>query len=200
MINSYFKIGFMKLLKVRIIFLFLYSSFLLAANDFTPIVTQYNKKDYNAGNQNWSVAQDSQGLIYFGNNVGLLRFDGSGFTLFKLPNNQVVRSVYIDKSDRIYVGSFREFGYFEKDKFGELVYSSLSNDLKNYKLENDEIWKIIEFDGNILFQSFKSIFIYDGKNVEGKSYDETFLYLQRFRNKLYVHTLQNGLSSFDPKK
>lgn len=199
MINSYFKIGFMKLLKVRIIFFFLYSSFLLAANDFTPIVTQFNKKDYNAGNQNWSVAQDSQGLIYFGNNVGLLRFDGSGFTLFKLPNNQVVRSVYIDKSDRIYVGSFREFGYFEKDKFGELVYSSLSNDLKNYKLENDEIWKIIEFDGKILFQSFKSIFIYDGKNVEGKSYDETFLYLQRFRNKLYVHTLQNGLSSFDPK-
>lgn len=94
---------------------------------------QFNKKDYNAGNQNWSVAQDSQGLIYFGNNVGLLRFDGSGFTLFKLPNNQVVRSVYIDKSDRIYVSSFREFGYFEKDKFGELVYSSLSNDLKNYK-------------------------------------------------------------------
>ena len=63
MINSYFKIGFMKLLKVRIIFLFLYSSFLLAANDFTPVVTQFNKKDYNAGNQNWSVAQDSQGLI-----------------------------------------------------------------------------------------------------------------------------------------
>ncbi len=189
----------MKLLKVSIL-LFLIgigSSSLAAANEFTPVVTQFNKRDYNAGNQNWSVAQDSQGIIYIGNNAGLLRFDGCGFMLFKLPNTQVVRSVYIDNSDRIYVGSFREFGYFEKNKFGELIYFSLSKNLRNYKLENDEIWKIVEIDGKILFQSFKSIFIYDGKNTEGKSYDETFLYLQPFKNKLFVHTLQNGFSRYD---
>lgn len=176
------------------------STLSIAAREFTPVVTQFNKKNYTAGNQNWSVAQDSHGIMYFGNNVGLLRFDGINFTLIKLPTFQIVRSVYIDKNDRIYVGSFREFGYFESDKFGVLQYTSLSAQLKNYKLENDEIWKITEFKGNILFQSFKSIFIFDGKTTEGKSYDETFLYLYPFNNQLFVHTLQNGFSRFDYEK
>ena len=187
----------MKLSKVIISFIFISCSLSLLANEFTPVVTQFNKKDYNAGNQNWSVTQDSQGVIYIGNNVGLLRFDGSAFSLFKLPNVQIIRAVFIDKSDRIYVGSFREFGYFEKDRFGLLVYTSLSKNLKNYKLENDEIWNILEFDGKILFQSFKSIFIYDGKSIEGKSYDETFLYLHPFKDQLFVHTLQNGFCRFE---
>ena len=176
------------------------STLSIAAREFTPVVTQFNKKNYTAGNQNWSVAQDSHGIMSFSNNVGLLRFDGINFTLIKLPTFQIVRSVYIDKNDRIYVGSFREFGYFESDKFGVLQYTSLSAQLKNYKLENDEIWKITEFKGNILFQSFKSIFIFDGKTTEGKSYDETFLYLYPFNNQLFVHTLQNGFSRFDYEK
>ncbi len=187
----------MKFSRNIICFIFLHFSLLLGANDFTPVVTQFNKKDYTGGNQNWAVAQSKDGLMYFGNNMGLLRFDGSNFTHFKLPNVQIVRSVYIDKNDRIYVGSFREFGYFEKDKYGILHYTSLSGQLKDYKLENDEIWRIIEFDGKILFQSFKSIFIFDGASISGKSYDETFLYLYPFDNQIFAHTLQKGFCRFD---
>ena len=83
----------MKFSKHIISFVLFAFPFLLAANDFTPIVTQFNKKDYTGGNQNWSVAQSSDGLMYFGNNVGLLRFDGTSITLFKLPTVNVVRSV-----------------------------------------------------------------------------------------------------------
>ncbi|NLI72983.1 MAG: hypothetical protein GX361_09705 [Bacteroidales bacterium] len=180
--------------------LFIYLGLLLSANDFTPAVTQFNKKDYIGGNQNWDVAQSQEGLMYFGNHLGLMRFDGSNFQLFKLPGVQTVRSVYIDKNDRIYVGAFREFGYFEKDKFGVLNYTSLANLLENYKLGNDEIWKIIEFEGKTLFQSFKSIFIFDGKTVSGKSFDVTFLYLYPFNNQIFAHTLENGFCRFDIDK
>lgn len=31
--------------------------------------------DYNAGIQNWAIAQDERGVMYFGNNSGLLEFD-----------------------------------------------------------------------------------------------------------------------------
>lgn len=169
----------------------------IAANEFTPIVNQYNKKVYAADNQNWAVAQDSRGIMYFGNNAGLLQFDGSNFSLYKLPGKQIVRSLYIDKNDRIYVGSFREFGYFEKNQFGQFNYTSLSNLLEKHMLQNDEIWKIMEFQGKILFQSFKSIFMFDGENIDGKSFDEAFLYFQPFNNQLYVHVIQNGFSRFD---
>ena len=44
---------------------------------FSPIVRNYSVLDYNAGNENWAVAQDERGVMYFGNNSGLLRYDGS---------------------------------------------------------------------------------------------------------------------------
>ena len=41
--------------------------------------------DYNAGIQNWAIAQDERGVMYFGNNSGLLEFDGSAWRLYELP-------------------------------------------------------------------------------------------------------------------
>lgn len=39
---------------------------------FSPIVRSYSVSDYNAGIQNWAIAQDERGVMYFGNNSGLL--------------------------------------------------------------------------------------------------------------------------------
>lgn len=44
---------------------------------FSPIVRSYSVSDYNVGIQNWAIAQDERGVMYFGNNSGLLEFDGS---------------------------------------------------------------------------------------------------------------------------
>lgn len=48
---------------------------------FSPIVRNYSVSDYNAGIQNWAIAQDERGVMYFGNNSGLLEFDGSAWRL-----------------------------------------------------------------------------------------------------------------------
>ena len=34
---------------------------------FSPIVRNYSVSDYNAGIQNWAIAQDERGVMYFGN-------------------------------------------------------------------------------------------------------------------------------------
>ena len=36
---------------------------------FSPIVRSYSVSDYNAGIQNWSIAQDDRGVMYIGNNI-----------------------------------------------------------------------------------------------------------------------------------
>lgn len=46
------------------------------ASTFMPIVTNYTAKDYQAGLQNWALAQGENGEMYIGNNTGLLCFDG----------------------------------------------------------------------------------------------------------------------------
>lgn len=83
------------------------------ANEFTPIVKQFNKTDYGASSQNWAVGQGEDGTMYFGNNRGLLQFDGTEWELIPLPQNKIARSILV-VNNRIYVGSFEEFGYFEK--------------------------------------------------------------------------------------
>ena len=61
--------------------LFLIIAIKAYGQDFTPIVKQFVKQEYGASNQNWSVAQDSKGLMYFANNKGLLQFDGNHWEL-----------------------------------------------------------------------------------------------------------------------
>ena len=92
---------------------------------FSPIVRSYSVSDYNAGIQNWSIAQDDRGVMYIGNNKGLLEFDGNSWELHELPSRNIVRSVYIGKDGKIFVGSFEEFGYFERNSLDSLVYHSL---------------------------------------------------------------------------
>ena len=171
----------------------------LIAQEFTPIVTQFTKKDYNASNQNWSVGQDKDGLMYFGNNQGLLQFDGSRWETYKMPANKIVRSLMPGKDNRIYVGSFEEFGYFEKADDGQLNYTSLSSKLVKYGMQNDEIWNILDFGGTIYFQSFTSYFTFRDGQVKGFRCPFTFLFFNDYDNTIYTHTDQNGFSYFDGK-
>jgi DNA-binding CsgD family transcriptional regulator len=168
--------------------------------EFTPIAKQFVKNDYNAANQNWAVGQTSDGMMYFGNNNGLLEFDGSQWNLIKLPQNKIARSLMIDRHNRIYVGSFEEFGFFEKDTSGEYKYTSVSDKLQSYKMQNDEIWNILELGNSVIFQSFTSYFVYNGQTAKGYRCPYTFLFFNRFGNQIYTHTEQTGFSRVEPGK
>jgi len=129
-------------------------------------VQNYSRNDYKSGNQNWSISQDKNGIIYSGNNNGLLVFNGNTWKLCKLPNQTTVRSVATSYDGKIYVGSFEEFGYFEADEFGVLHYVSLSALLKNYDFHNEEIWKIIIHENIVYFQSFTVVFEFKNNKLD----------------------------------
>ena len=186
------KISSRKYLLLTLIFISAYS----AAQEFTPIVNQFTKKDYHASNQNWSVGQGKEGIMYFGNNQGLLEFDGSLWQTHPIAGNKIVRSLLVS-GNRIYTGSFEEFGYFEKNASGQLIYHSLSARLKHYIMQNDEIWNILDFNGTIIFQSFTSYFTYKNGEVKGIRCPFTFLFFNIYHKKIYTHTEQFGFSSFD---
>ena len=102
-----------------------------------PPILNYAKKAYNAGTQNWDIAQDARGVLYFANNNGLLQYDGTVWSCFKVANHTIVRSILIDPSGRIYVGAQGEFGYFFPRSNGRLQYHSLT-DLLPPKARNFE--------------------------------------------------------------
>lgn len=162
-----------------------------------PQTTNFTQRDLNTAGQNWAIAIDSRRTIYCGNSEGMLRYSGSGWELFTLPQNKMVRSLWIDDRDRVYVGAFEEFGFFETDKYGELKYSSLSALLKDYTFHNDEIWSIVPIGGKIYFRSFHSYFQYDGNRVDAVIPPFNIMSLTVQNGKGYAGALHDGLYAFD---
>ena len=190
--NNEIQFYMLKISKLAIAFCLIVISICTAqAQLFTPIVKHYNKADYKASNQNWAVAQASNGMMYFGNNMGLLRYDGKEWELIPMPQNKIVRSILI-VGERIYVGSYEEFGFFEPDERGQLNYKSLSKALQAYNMQNDEIWTILQQGNDIIFQSFTSYFSYNGTHVKGQRMPYTLLFFNLFKDQLFCSTEQLG--------
>lgn len=161
---------------------------------FSPIVRSYSVSDYDAGIQNWSIAQDERGVMYIANNKGLLEFDGERWKLHELPTKNIVRAVYIAEDGRIYVGSYEEFGYFERNALNVLVYHSLKDEVKDFRFHNDEIWTILSVRGEVVFQSFGSLFFYDGHEVRGVRTKSLPLNLFQVGDTYFSQQINEGLS------
>lgn len=129
-----------------------------------PGITNYSRTEYKGGTQNWSLGQAPNGCMYFANNDGLLEFDGGHWAKYR-DMELIYRSLCID-GNKIYVGAYNKFGYYEPDKSGELKFHSLIPLLKGRMNDFDEIWRIHKTSQGIVFQSFRAIFIFDGNRID----------------------------------
>lgn len=154
-----------------------------------PPIYNYSQTQYKAGMQNWQITQCEDGVLYVANNQGLLTFDGQVWQLHYLPQKKIARSVFADSSNpnlRVYVGSFEEFGYFQRNAQNRLVYTSLKDQLKDYSFHNDEVWQIFKYQDKIYFQTFSSYFVYDGKRVQVFTPQPAPFAMFPYGNKLYM--------------
>lgn len=132
-----------------------------------PPIQIYTPKDYGGETQNWSITQSKEKYIYVANNKGVLEYNGANWQLYKSPNETIVRSVRVI-DNLIYTGCNNEFGYWQRNDVGTLVYTSLSEALKIEFYDDEDIWNIINIDDYILFQSLQRIYIFNKIN---KSYN-----------------------------
>ncbi|MBA4276497.1 histidine kinase [Flavobacterium sp.] len=164
----------------------------LYPQELLPFVENYNKSNYQGDNQIWNVAQGNDKAMYFANNYYLLRYDGVKWEKYTLPNKTIIRSIMVD-GDKIYSGSYKEFGYWVR-KGGKMIYTSLSNSNKVFdEKNNEEIWKIFKFNNKIYFQSFNGIFVFDGKIIKENKFDFLISYCFLVDNELLVASVEKGI-------
>jgi DNA-binding CsgD family transcriptional regulator len=163
-----------------------------------PYVQSYQKSAYLSGNQNWSIAKDKSGIMYFGNAEGLLTFDGKYWQQYKMPNRQIVRSVATASNGLVYTGSFGEFGYwsYQNKKF---KYTSLVNLIPKAHKISDEVWKIYIDGKRVIFQSFSTIYLYENKKITVVKAPNAFLFLHQVKSKLFAEVLGEGLFELQGK-
>lgn len=173
-------------------FFFLLFFIQLSVGQEIPPVVSYEAKDYKADNQNWSITQSNEGWIYVANNKGLLSYDGENWSLYKSPNQSIIRSVHaID--ERIYTGCFREFGFWEKNEFGHLTYSSISAQIELN--EDEQFWNIIDYKDWIIFQSLNNIYLYNTSSEEIKKIDaqDGITKIFQVQNNIYFSQPDKGI-------
>lgn len=155
-------------------------------------ITNYKKSDYGAANQNWDIDLDENGNVFIANHKGLLTLSGSYFALHELPGKTILRSVACI-NNRIYTGSFKEFGYWEHDEAGQLHYHSLVPLLSDVSLLNDEIWKIVNVGDQIYFQSFGKLLCYENQRVSSIPIPGSMMFLLKCDERLFAQQIDGGL-------
>ena len=58
-------------------------------------MSNYPPTAYSAQAQTWSLAQDRRGIIYVGNQSGVLEYDGGEWSLIQISGQKTVRSVAV---------------------------------------------------------------------------------------------------------
>lgn len=157
-----------------------FSAFSFQVSDSVQIETKdsivfhnFDGSNYQASSYNYMSVEDEDGIMYFGNENGLLEFDGTHWELYKTPSFTPIKFLKII-GDKIYTfgtSNSKELGYFQRDENGNMIYHSLEDRLPD-DAEFPFIASALEFDGHVYFGSDSTILKWDGeiiKNIKTKT-------------------------------
>lgn len=151
----------------KITVLFFFFCCVVSFSQELPPINIFTTDDYGAENQNWAISQSENGFLYVANNLGLLEFNGASWQLYQTPNKTIMRSVRAHEG-KIFTGFYMDFGFWKKNKQGILEYFSVVKDNNVKMIEDEQIWKIIEIEGWLLFKSLQRIYLYNIASKEIK--------------------------------
>jgi len=183
--------------------LLLYCCMLLGATSLAqhrvaiPQIINYNNDQYRGGLQNWEAAQDTHGIMYFGNNEGLLTFNGRYWNIYPLPNATVVRSIAIDAHNRVYVGGQDELGYFETDSIGILRYHSLVHLIPPQERQFADVWDIAIMDSHIFFRTNTKLLHYKDGQIKVDKPIVEWKFMGAAEGYVYAQAQQQGILRYE---
>ncbi|UII20652.1 triple tyrosine motif-containing protein [Fulvivirga ligni] len=164
-----------------------------------PGILHYTQNEFKGDQQFWSVCEDNDGILYFGNNDGTLIFDGEEWHKVKLPNNSSIRSLASDSAGNVYAGGFNEFGLIKKDITGKYYYQSLFDTLKfsDNKIEN--LWDVHIVDNTIVYRSFIKLIAISGKKATQLPATSHFINSYVVNGNYFVQDIATGIYKLDLK-
>lgn len=158
-----------------------------------PFVRHFTPREYGQAGQNWTLVQDEDGLVYAGNNHGVLQYDGSRWRLIPLENRSVVRSLMRASDGAIYVGGQRELGFLAPDELGRLTYHSLMQKVPDEIRDFMDVWEVVELSDGIYFSTFQRLLRFDGERFDWWEPVGSFHRAFNVRGEMYIRDRGAGL-------
>ena len=152
----------------------------------------YSTREFRISPQNWSIVQDKNGVLFVGNQAGLMQYDGVSWDWSDIPN-QTVKSMTIDDSGRIFIGGRDEIGFLATDEKGVLHYRSLLEHLDDRCKNFYNVMKTHWTKQGIYFQSRKFLFRWDGREMKVWDANDRFYLSFVCKGKLFIRQANTGL-------
>ena len=164
-----------------------------------PKITHFTQEHFKADVQFWSGCTDSKNISYFGNNDGVLIYDGERWQKATLPNNSSVRSLFHASDGQIYAGGYEEFGTIKADSTGQYHYHSLMETLALSDRNIENFWQINEADSTIILRTFTEIIaINQHQQVTHIAASKKFLFGNTVNGKYYLQDDEIGIQRLHP--
>jgi ligand-binding sensor domain-containing protein len=156
-----------------------------------PVLHNYSSKDSNVPNQVWSIIQDRRGVLFFGGTI-LSEYDGVTWRRVPTPSN-VVRSLAMDSTGKIWIGLTANFGYLEPDANGTLRFVSLLEKIPQEHRAFNDVWQILITPQGNFFRAYERLFRWDGKTMHAWTTNTRFQALAEIRGHFYTSQAGIGL-------
>ncbi len=157
--------------KKIVFFIIIIAFFRINAQDIgSPFIVNYSPKQYQGHAQIWTIAEDQNGILYFGTTNGITVFDGEYWRKIVLPQNSNVRSLYKSNSGKVYVGGSNEIGILTPDSLGKMKYKSLLHLIDSSDNKFADVWEIYETKNCIFFRSNQRVFRFNEKTQNIKAW------------------------------
>ncbi|MBK6622118.1 MAG: response regulator [Saprospirales bacterium] len=174
-----------------------FSAALPAQNGFSPsgapFIRNYPPDEYGAHNQNWAIAQDRRGVMYFGNSRGLLEYDGASWRLIQPEHVRIIRSMAASADGRIFGGGYGEIGYLAPDSSRQLQFVSLLPHLDEAYRDFTDVWQTLATSEGIFFVTTRYIFRWDGQKMRAWPAKTAFHFGFAVHDQFYVQQSETGL-------
>lgn len=164
----------------------------------------YPPQEYHAAPQNWAVTQAPNGVMFFGNNEGVLEYDGANWRVLRTQNQTTLRSLAVTPEGVIFLGARGELGYLVPNETGRLEVRSLLNFLPENNRDFSDVWTAFAIGDAVYFQTEKYIFRFrkatsSAPEVKVWTAQDRFHLLFRVGKDLYVRHWSVGLQKLNEK-
>ena len=127
-----------------------------------PLITVYPPETHKAGPQTFDIAQDTRGVLLFGNLHGLVTYDGAWWGLHTLPDDQAPLSLAADGRGRVALGLVNDFGYLGLNASGAYEYHSLGGTLPEGERNVGDIRELCVTPAGFLYVAERSLIVWNG--------------------------------------
>lgn len=154
---------------------------------------------------NYVVLQDKEGVIYVGNvRNGLIEFDGQRVRRVLQngkPMSAFVRDAETDSKNTIYLGfNGTNFGYLEKNKFGQNEYISLSDQLPKKDEVSATFWGLVVRQDTVFFQTENAVYLFkDKKYLRSYKFKDDVHIILGSPDGVYLRVWGKGLFKYSTK-